>query len=390
MSMVPCPVIFHDIDSRPLYPIDVFMQWTACARPQRLRSSKMRNEVPGQLFTHYFLTDGITTTAQWKASLANPEPFAAFRDGVSQTYAAFSHSQSPNEAQTEEDLIRPVLRLLGWTHYLPQQGVGHEDIPDHLLFADAESKTLAANEPKPAKRFRHAAAVTALRTLQDPAFVPYPRYWINAVHISRRRNWGIGFNDVCNTNNARSVIACIVPDAGFGNTLPILSLEKENADLDLSMLVANLCAFVYDYVARQKIQSRHLNKYILEQLPVVPPDHYEDVRFGPKTAGKIVREACLELTYTSHDMTPFAHNLGYDGPPFVWDEEQRRHLRARLDALYFHLYGLSREDAGYVLETFPIVRREDQERFGTYRTRDLILAYMNALAAGDTETVVAV
>ena len=94
----------------------------------------------------------------------------------------------------------------------------------------------------------------------------------------------------------------------------------------------------------------------------------------------------LRLTYTAHDMAPFARDLGYDGPPFVWDEEERRHLRARLDALYFHLYGLTREDAGYVLETFPIVRREDEARFGRYRTRNLILAYMSALAAGDSET----
>ena len=75
---------------------------------------------------------------------------------------------------------------------------------------------------------------------------------------------------------------------------------------------------------------------------------------------------------------------------FAWDEEERRHLRARLDALYFILYGLSREDAAYVMETFPIVRREDEAAFGSFRTRDLVLAYMNALAAGDTGTVVAV
>ena len=52
--------------------------------------------------------------------------------------------------------------------------------------------------------------------------------------------------------------------------------------------------------------------------------------------------------------------------------------------------GLSREDAGYVLDTFPIVRRQDEAEFGSYRTRDLILAYMNALAAGDADTVVSV
>ena len=85
-------------------------------------------------------------------------------------------------------------------------------------------------------------------------------------------------------------------------------------------------------------------------------------------------------------MEPFAKNLGYDGPPFIGDEEERRHQRANFDALYFHLYGISREDADYILSTFPIVQREDEAKFGTHRTRDLIMGYMNALATGDTST----
>lgn len=88
-------------------------------------------------------------------------------------------------------------------------------------------------------------------------------------------------------------------------------------------------------------------------------------------------------------MAPFACAHGYDGTPFTWNEEERRHLRARLDALYFHLYGLTRGEASYVMDTFPIVRREDEAEFGRYRTKELVLAYMNALASGDTETTVA-
>ena len=143
----------------------------------------------------------------------------------------------------------------------------------------------------------------------------------------------------------------------------------------------------FDFVARQKIQGRTLNWFIVEQLPVIAPNDY-DRRFGNTTARDLVRDHVLRLTYTAHDMAPFARDLGYNGPPFIWDEEERRHLRARLDALYFLLYGLSREDADYILSTFPIVRREDEAAFGTYRTRDLVLAYMSALSAGDTETVV--
>ena len=127
--------------------------------------------------------------------------------------------------------------------------------------------------------------------------------------------------------------------------------------------------------------------YTIEQLPVIARKGY-DWRFGEKTASELVRDHVLRLTFTSDDMFPFARDLGYTGLPFTWDAEERRHLRARLDALFFHLYGLSRDDAGYILDTFPIVRKQDIKEFGSYRTKNLILAYMSALAAGDTETVI--
>ena len=118
------------------------------------------------------------------------------------------------------------------------------------------------------------------------------------------------------------------------------------------VLLANFNAMAFDFVTRQKIQGQTLNKFIVEQLPVISPARYE-LTFGSKTALEIVRDHVLRLTYTAYDMRPFARDLGYDGEPFIWNDEDRRHLRARLDALYFHLYGLSREDAGYVMETFP-------------------------------------
>ena len=57
----------------------------------------------------------------------------------------------------------------------------------------------------------------------------------------------------------------------------------------------------------------------------------------------------------------------------------------RLVPLYFHLYGLTRQDAAHILSTFPIVQRKDEARHGTYRTRDLILSYYDAYGRGDME-----
>ena len=169
--------------------------------------------------------------------------------------------------------------------------------------------------------------------------------------------------------------------------MPILRPEATSRNEWL--LAANLNAMIFDFATRQKVQGQTLNLFIVQQLPVIAPEG-SDRQFGDTTAGEMVRDHVLRLTYAAHDMDPFARHLGYEGPSFIWDEEERRHLRARLDALYFHLYGLPREDASYVLDTFPIVRREDEGDFGKYGTKEMILAYMNALAAGDTDTVVAV
>ena len=116
--------------------------------------------MPGQLFTRYFLTEGIQATSEWKTSIAQPEAFVRFRSGILRRYETLSGFQDPNEAQTEQDLIRPVLELLGWTDYLPQQGTArNEDIPDHLLFRDANSKARAAAERNAGHRYREALAV---------------------------------------------------------------------------------------------------------------------------------------------------------------------------------------------------------------------------------------
>ena len=233
----------------------------------------------------------------------------------------------------------------------------------------------------------------------DPAFVPTPQYWVPSAEVSFSdgHDWTIAFRDIARATDARTMIAAAVPFVGLGNTAPSIFVEgTEGNRPNAAVLLANLGATVLDFVTRQKAQSTHLNWFIVEQLPVVPPDRYESVRFGPKTAAEIVREAVLELTYTTHDMAPFARDMGHvddNGDalrPFVWDEGRRLHLRAKLDAVFFHLYGIiDREDVRYIYSTFPIVAREETATYGSYRTRDLCLAWMNALAADDPDAEIA-
>ena len=187
------------------------------------------------------------------------------------------------------------------------------------------------------------------------------------------------------------MITALLPTVGFGNKVPIL--KEERATQNSWQLAANFNSTIFDFVARQKIQGQTLNLFIIEQFPVVPPTTYDQTNFGQKTAAEIIREAVLELTYVSHDMAPFANDLGHVDdsgevkPPFPWDEDRRLYLRAKLDALFFHLYGITdRDDIRYIYSTFPIVERQEMTAYGHYRTRELCLAWMNALAAGRPDT----
>ena len=116
--------------------------------------------MPGHLFTGYFLTEGIRATPEWRTSVASAQAFDEFREGVRQRYDALRRSADPNEAVTEQELVRPVLELLGWTDYLPQQGAArNEDIPDLLLFPDAGSKKRAIARGSAEERYRDAIVV---------------------------------------------------------------------------------------------------------------------------------------------------------------------------------------------------------------------------------------
>lgn len=154
----------------------------------------------------------------------------------------------------------------------------------------------------------------------------------------------------------------------------------------VSALYANLCSYVLDYASRQKVGGTHLTYNYLKQLPVLAPTAYgEAVPWQNKTTvADWLLLRVLELTYTAWDLEAFAHDVGYDGPPFRWDPARRFLLRAEIDAAFFHLYGISRDDSAYVLDSFPIVRKNDEKTHGNYRTKDAILEIYDGMAEART------
>ena len=65
----------------------------------------------------------------------------------------------------------------------------------------------------------------------------------------------------------------------------------------------------------------------------------------------------MKIIYTAWNLKALAEDGGDDSQSFLSDPERCFRLRCEMDATCFHLYGLSREDAALILDTFPVLQR---------------------------------
>jgi hypothetical protein len=134
----------------------------------------------------------------------------------------------------------------------------------------------------------------------DPALHPRPRYWVDECDVLNRTapptaeeqealadgslqsdellrrqrdrspKWLLGFRDITNSVSERTAIFSLLPRTAVGNNAPLLLTPNTATELVLC-LAGNLNSVVFDYCAKQKVGGNHMNFFILEQLPVLPP-----------------------------------------------------------------------------------------------------------------------
>jgi len=120
----------------------------------------------GSLLTQDFLHEGIKETAAWRD--LDDTSVTGFRARLVELFSGFPVTGNPNEATTERNLIDHVLRALGWDHLLVQQSATTRrlDVPDYLLFDDAESFRKANAERQEAQRYQHGIAILEAKRWQ--------------------------------------------------------------------------------------------------------------------------------------------------------------------------------------------------------------------------------
>lgn len=254
----------------------------------------------------------------------------------------------------------------------------------------------------------------------DPFCFAMPRYWVSREDVEakisgeRSQRWLLGWRDFTGATVFRTTISTIWPRYAAGDTF-LQMLPKTENELQAT-LVANLNSLILDYASRQKIGGLHLKYHYFKQLPILSANAWTETSlwFGSaQQKAEWFLNRILELTYTAWDVQPFANDCGCDGPPFRWDEERRFWIRAELDSAFFHLY-LSADEHGdwkqarildgcpydeaeeemaelkqhfptprdavdYIMDTFPIVKRKDEDKYGEYRTKNAILSIYDGM-----------
>ena len=212
------------------------------------------------------------------------------------------------------------------------------------------------------------------------------------------RRYLLGFMNVTSSTNHRTSVCAILPDAATDYSVRLV-MPTTHDPHHIAGLAGLFNSFAFDYLARRSyrgsisLTTSHTNWQFQRRM-----------RFLSRSSFLVPR--VLELTYTAWDLVSFAQDSGWCGPPFRWDAERRFLLRCELDAGFFHLYlsaekngswcsaeGETAEDlarlkasfptprdaVSYIMDTFPIVRRKDEEKWGDYRTKRVILEIYDAI-----------
>ena len=211
----------------------------------------------------------------------------------------------------------------------------------------------------------------------NPSRLAIPIYWVSEEEVSAKSHtswrWLLGYSNATSVTNQRTMKCSAEPRTAVSDAQLLVHTPRPQ-----HLLLALLGSFAYDYVARQKIGGINFKFMYLKQLPVLPPSTLE-------ASASWITPHMLELSYTAWDMAGFGSDLGYDGPPFRWDEERRALIRAEIDALMFRLYELGRSDVDYILDTFERVGKNDVKKWGEHRTKRLILERYDAMAEADRD-----
>lgn len=155
---------------------------------------------------------------------------------------------------------------------------------------------------------------------------------------------------IARSTDTRTLISTIAPPMVFTevNSTTLKVIESGINAIEQCYWCGLANSMVLDWLLRQSVSST-LNMFYLYQLPV-PRLPSSDIRCA-QVADRVARLVCTTPAYDT-----LAKDVGLrDYRDGATDPAERVRLRAELDGLVAHLYGLSEEEFTHILGTFPLV-----------------------------------
>ncbi|MBL8818723.1 MAG: N-6 DNA methylase [Planctomyces sp.] len=201
--------------------------------------------------------------------------------------------------------------------------------------------------------------------------------------IERMGQFRIGFCDVASPTNERTLVSSLIPRGVLcGHKVPTIRFTDDEFDWYMLFWIAVANSYSMDFIARKKT-SLSMAYTILDSFPFPRLDHDD-----PRVRELVVRS--LRLSCTGPEMIPFWNQLATDGWVTATDdpnqipgepnEDARLQIRAEIDAIVARdLFDLTRPELEYILSTFPTQQRYQEEQYGEFRSRRMILDAFVAL-----------
>jgi hypothetical protein len=206
--------------------------------------------------------------------------------------------------------------------------------------------------------------------------------------MQRIKRYRVGFCDVASPTNERSLVAALIPpNCVCGHKVPTFTF-KEGYEWQYMVWLAVANSFTMDFVVRKKI-SLTMSYTVLDSLP------FPRLCVDDPTARLLV-PLSLRLTCVSSEMIDYWNLVAKCGfvepvdsdsrsPGLIEDNERELSLSTVEAIVASKVFGLSRNELAFIMDTFPIVRRKDEAQFGEYRTRRLVLEAFDRQADSQME-----
>lgn len=221
------------------------------------------------------------------------------------------------------------------------------------------------------------------RAFDDPNKQVAPQWRVLLENVPNRvgsRIWRyrLGFRDVAQPRDERSLIATLIPPGSIcGDKVPTIDFNQDYEWAYLPWLaVAN--SFVMDWIARARLSSPKMSFNLVDSLP------FPRLPLNDPWVQKVV-PLVLNLICTGPEMTAYWNSmasLGFVEPispgsipaSALLVPSLRASVRARLDASVARdLFGVSKDELMAILDTFPALRRKDERAYGEFRSKRMLL-----------------